>query len=348
VELIMIFSDFPLAPRDDDQTAANSTPGPKQTFQPAAMAARLEEANARAYEQYKLRREDKQPSKLPQDAAHQPSEEPQIPVDRFGTTVPSDQPSLFGRRAVRITGLLLVACIGGAAIAWQTYGDAVRGMIVGLQFAPSSLLPPKNSKLPAQPSPPIVQAVAAEAALAQPAPQTQTATNVTPIALPPELVEKLQKMANDIATLGNRIEQIKINQDQMAHDNAKIAEQLKASQEKVDAKASQQNLRPGSAPPPQPISTPTQEQAVILGVLTDNKGPMTPSELASATGRPNRNIRQLLYKMAKSGEIFQYGRGRYDIQPNAGNNDRANNKRPSPALPSPQAAPKLQDQQQFQ
>jgi hypothetical protein len=143
----MIFSDFPLAPRDDDQTA-NSTPGPKQTFQPATMAARLEEANARAYEQYKLRREDKQPSKLPQDAAHQPSEDPQIPVDRFGTTVPSDQPSLFGRRALRITGLLLVACIGGAAIAWQPYGDAVKGMIVGLQFAPSSLLPPNIRNSP--------------------------------------------------------------------------------------------------------------------------------------------------------------------------------------------------------
>ncbi len=342
----MIFSDFPLAPRDDDQTA-NSTPGPKQTFQPATMAARLEEANARAYEQYKLRREDKQPSKLPQDAAHQPSEDPQIPVDRFGTTVPSDQPSLFGRRALRITGLLLVACIGGAAIAWQPYGDAVKGMIVGLQFAPSSLLPPKHSKLPAQPSPPIVQADAAEAALPQPAPQAQTATNVTPTALPPELVEKLQTMANDIATLGNRIEQLKVNQDQMARDNAKITEQLKAGQE-VDAKVSKQNLRPGSAPLPQPFPTRTQEQTVILGVLTDNKGPMTPTELATATGRPNRNIRQLLYKMAKSGEIFQYGRGRYGIQPNAGNNDNANNNRPLRALPSPQAPPEPQDQQQFQ
>jgi len=221
-------------------------------------------------------------------------------------------------------------------------------MIVGLQFAPSSLLPPKEPKLPAQPSPPTVQADAAKAAPPEPAPLARTALEEEApktAALPPELAELLQKMVRDIAAMGKGIEQLKANQDQMVRDNAKIAEQLKASQEQmvgVVADASNQNLRRRrTAPPPQPIPTPTQERAVILGVLTDNKSPMTPTELATATGQPNRNIRQLLYKMAKSGEIFKHGRGRYGLQPNAGNNDNADNNGPVPALPAPQAEQQL-------
>jgi hypothetical protein len=313
--LIMIYSDFPLVPRDDDQTA-NSTPSPKQAVLQAAMAARLEEANARALQHGKLAREDKQPSKLPPHDAHaadQPSDDQQIvPVDTFSSTLPGGRPPLFGRRAVGgITGLLLVACIGGAAIALQS--------IVGLQFAPSSLLPQKEPSIPEQPSLLIVQADAAMTAVPLPASQDQTATDVTAAtALRSELAEKLQTMARNIASLGNRIEQLKANQDQMARDNAKIAEQLKASQEQVDANASKQNLRPERSAPPQPsVPIPTQEQAIIIGVLTENKGPMTPTELATATGQSNRNIRQLLYKMAKSGEILKYGRGRYGLQPNA-------------------------------
>jgi hypothetical protein len=337
----MVFSDFPpsIVPSENDQTA-NSTPSPKQA---AAMAARLEEANARAYEQYKRVREDKQPSKAPHDATQQPSEVPQITVDTLRPTVASDRPSLFGRPAVRgITGFLLVACISVAAIAWRSYGDAVKEMIVGLQFAPSSSAPPKKAELPAQPSPPIVQANAAKSALPQLAPPAQTASNVTPgTALPPELREKLETMAGDIAAVGRGIEQLKANQEQVTRDNAKIAEQLRTSQEQMAAfiANASKNMRPTrSAPAPQPFPTPTQGRAVILGVLTDNKGPMTPTELATATGQPNRNIRQLLYEMAKSGEIFKYGRGRYGLRPNAGN-DNADQNGPVPALPAPQAAP---------
>jgi hypothetical protein len=54
----------------------------------------------------------------------------------------------------------------------------------------------------------------------------------------------------------------------MARDNAKVAEQVKASQEqmaRVIAKASGQDPRPKtSAPPPRPIGTPTREPARTL------------------------------------------------------------------------------------
>jgi peptidoglycan hydrolase CwlO-like protein len=91
-------------------------------------------------------------------------------------------------------------------------------------------------------------------------------------------------MARDLATLGQGIEQIKASQEQLARDNAHVAEQLKASQEqmaRVIAKpsqakpsqakppevkpsqaASQQNPRPRiSAPPPRPTATPMRKPA---------------------------------------------------------------------------------------
>ncbi|MGY4570549.1 AAA family ATPase [Bradyrhizobium sp. USDA 3256] len=68
------------------------------------------------------------------------------------------------------------------------------------------------------------------------------------------------------------------------------------------------------------------ERAVILTALTDNAGPMTPAELSAATGKPSANIRQLLFKMAKSGEVYKVGGGRYwlsAIEPS--NSDNADN-----------------------
>jgi IclR helix-turn-helix domain len=71
----------------------------------------------------------------------------------------------------------------------------------------------------------------------------------------------------------------------------------------------------------------SDERVVILGALTDHKGPMTPTELAAITGQPNANVRQLLLKMAKSGEVHKLGRGRYWVQPvDPDNNDHDDNK----------------------
>jgi len=176
--------------------------------------------------------------------------------------------------AVRgFTGLLLAACIGVAAIAWQSpYGDAAKQIIArsAPQLVLTSSLPLENVGLPAQPSPPTVQATAAQTAPPQPAPLAQTAPEdvaPTAAALSPELTQLLQSMARDIATLGQAIEQLRASQAQMARDNANAAEQLKASQEQMarviarasEAKAAEQNLRPRiSAPPPRPTATPTR------------------------------------------------------------------------------------------
>jgi hypothetical protein len=168
----------------------------------------------------------------------------------------------------------LAACIGVAAIAWQSpYGDAARQIIA--RWAPQRVVnstpPLENPELPAQPSPLTVQAAAAKAAPPQPAPLAQTTPEdvaPTAAALSPELAQLLRSMARDLATLGQGIEQLKASQEQMAHDNANAAAQLKASQEqmaRVLSKASEQNLRPKiSAPPPRPAAAPTRKPVPTL------------------------------------------------------------------------------------
>jgi hypothetical protein len=56
------------------------------------------------------------------------------------------------------------------------------------------------------------------------------------------------------------------------------------------------------------------ERSVIIAALTDNSEPMTPLEIADATGEPRANVRQLLRKMAKLGEVYKIGK-RYWVEP---------------------------------
>jgi hypothetical protein len=54
--------------------------------------------------------------------------------------------------------------------------------------------------------------------------------------------------------------------------------------------------------------------------------PMTPAEVSTATGKTSLNVRQLLFKMAKAGEVHKAGKGRYWVEPsNPHNSDNADN-----------------------
>src|ERR1700730_11580768 len=128
--------------------------------------------------------------------------------------VPGDRPSI-GRRAVRaFTGFLLTACIGGAGVAWQFYGDAAKRIIAS--WAPQLVLTSfpllQNPAPPEQPSPPTVQAVDVYAAPPQPAAPAQTAPKgvaPTAAALSRDSAQLLQSMARDLASVGQEIEQLK-------------------------------------------------------------------------------------------------------------------------------------------
>jgi hypothetical protein len=176
---------------------------------------------------------------------------------------------------------MLAACICIAALVWQSpYGDASRQIVARL--APQLVaiaLPLEKPGLPARPSPPAVQAAAADTAPPQPAPAAQTAPqDVAPTAtvLSPELTQLLQSMARDLATLGQAIEQLKVSQQQMARDHVNAVDLLRASQEQMarviaktseaktsEAKTSEQKLRAGVSAP-RPTATPTRKPAPTL------------------------------------------------------------------------------------
>jgi TolA-binding protein len=69
-----------------------------------------------------------------------------------------------------------------------------------------------------------------------PAPLTQAAPKdvaPTAVALSSDLAQQLQPMARDLTALRQAIEQLKVRQEQLVHDNENVASQLKTSQEEM-------------------------------------------------------------------------------------------------------------------
>jgi hypothetical protein len=192
-------------------------------------------------------------AKLEYDAARQPGDEPQPPRNEVRPPVPSDRPPREKSLLRGFIGLLLAACIGVAAMAWQSsYGHAAKLMIAqwAPQFVPISSLPLKKTGLPPQPSPSTIQLAAAEPSSSRAAPQAPTAPqNAAQVATPvsPELARLLQTMRSDLATVLQGIEQIKTSQQQLARDNAKVAE--------PNLRPKTSGLRPRSVSSQTPVSS---------------------------------------------------------------------------------------------
>jgi hypothetical protein len=55
----------------------------------------------------------------------------------------------------------------------------------------------------------------------------------------------------------------------------------------------------------------SDERGKIINALDEAEEPLSPSDVAVITGMPNLNVRQLLFKMAKAGEVEKAGRGKY-------------------------------------
>src|ERR1700730_12798302 len=136
---------------------------PKQADPRHVLVARADEELTHAYEQItradeQISRAEKQLSKLEHDAAR--------------PAVPGKRSSLGGQAVRGFTGLMLTACICAAAIVWpSSYGDAAKQITArwAAQLAPTSSLRLETPGLPAQPSPPTVQADTANAATPRPA-----------------------------------------------------------------------------------------------------------------------------------------------------------------------------------
>jgi uncharacterized membrane protein YccC len=261
----------------------NSTPASKAVESQDALMARADEQLAHAYQQIaradaELTRVSAEVAKMEHEAAQPRSAEsrPQSPpgppsppsAAPGSATPPLSAPgpqAPAGRPALRaLVGLLLAAAIIVAALVLQSsYGSGAKLVVARwvpqLVSRPSS--PPENPPLPAQPAPTTVKVAAAETAPPQATPPAQAAPQdaaPTATAAPPDQAQLLQTMARGLANLERNIEQLKANQQQMAGDNSKAIEALKASQEemkRVLAKVSEQNPPKASPPPSRPTPT---------------------------------------------------------------------------------------------
>jgi regulator of replication initiation timing len=231
------------------------------------LVSRADERLTHAFEQIvradeQLARVNEQISKLEQDAPRRKF------ANRFR------RPS-HGRPALRgLVGLLLTAGICAAAFAWQSYGETARLMTFrwAPQLAAASQSSAETPRLADQQSPPAVQVAAADGALSPLPPPAQPVPPLAAAPIPPELTELLQTMARDLANVQQGIEQLKTSHEELIRENARIAEQLKASQEQITraANASEQNLRrstPATVPPRiatparRPVSAPPPTEA---------------------------------------------------------------------------------------
>ncbi|WP_029587504.1 hypothetical protein [Bradyrhizobium sp. URHD0069] len=244
----------------------NSTPTSKAIEPQDDPIARADEQLAHAYEQIaradeELTRVSEQVAKMEREAAHPRSAEPAPqPAPSAGPA----QQSPPRRPALRaLIGLTLAAGIVVAALVLQSsYGGGAKLFVArwAPQLVSTPSLPPENPPLPAQPAPSIVEVAAAEAAPPPPqaTPPAQAAPQDTaPMATAalPDQTQLLQAMARGLANLERNIEQLKANQQQMASDNSKAIEALKASQEemkRVLARVSEQNPPKTSSPPTRP------------------------------------------------------------------------------------------------
>jgi hypothetical protein len=179
---------------------------------------------------------------------------------------------LFGRWAVRgALGLLLVVgVVGAAAAAWYwTDNDSARNFVA--RWAPTGLVATRDSQTPPKDGPEAstelstrgAPEAATEVAPGPPASAPQDATDndgretvgtvgrsAAPVS--PDLAPLIQKMAHDIANLGQGIEQLRMSQDQMSRDNATAVQQLQASQDQLVrlVKTPVQSPQPKTSPPP--------------------------------------------------------------------------------------------------
>ncbi|WFU27234.1 hypothetical protein QA649_13790 [Bradyrhizobium sp. CB1717] len=233
-----------------------STQGSGLSAPDKELVARADERLAHAYEQIaladeQLARINQQMSRLGPEAGHQ-----------------LDRRSFRHRSALRgLIGLLLAACIFSAAFASQFASDATQQMISrwAPQAVSAAVLPNEETQPSIQPAAPFVRLAAADATLSQAPPAAQTTPQEmvpTAAAIPAELTQLIETMSHDLASVLQKIDELKASQDQLARDQATITEQVKANQEQVArlvATAAEQHQRAATLTPlPRPVTAPAR------------------------------------------------------------------------------------------
>jgi hypothetical protein len=159
------------------------------------------------------------PSSPPQTKAHQESPKGNRPMLRASL------------------GLLLAIGLLGAAFASQ-YRNEARA-IMARWAPPVSGPPPQASEVHSPANPPAVQLAAADEQVPVPAPPVRKGTDSNPStgAAPPdqkpaELAQSLKTITDQLASINDKLEQLKSRHEQTLHEQADAIQQLKTTQEK--------------------------------------------------------------------------------------------------------------------
>jgi len=205
----------------------------------------------------------------------------EIKVD--GLKPPGERP--MPKWVKRVIMALLGLCGAMAAAAWQHYGDQAKAMAA--EWAPPFVLAALPSATrPAvaeQPSAPATEAAATEQAAAQPAAATATAPAqpepaATAAAAPLTESSQLQSMAQDLAAMGQQVEELKTTIAQLRASQAQMARELaKASEARVSA------LTPPPPPPQRPAAPPPVRKPKPVSSYSPS---YAPAPIAAAPGAP--------------------------------------------------------------
>lgn len=173
-----------------------------------------------------------------------------------------------GRKVV-----FLIICAGVAAtMAWYVHGDQAKQRFSSLlpQFLTHTPAPTQttNAAEPQDASQVATSQPAADGPAAAPTQESSDAASAAPtpaapapatpaaeppptqVALPPEVTQSLETMAQEIASLKQTIEQLRADQQQLSNEVAKVSEQA------THHKLAEQAPKPASRPRPRHSSTP--------------------------------------------------------------------------------------------
>jgi hypothetical protein len=155
----------------------------------------------------------------------------EMPKSDALTAEPTKQPVLGRIRLWSFVSIFAATCVGVIVLAWHSS----RGKVEPEPVSTSSVSLKKTEELPTSRAP-----KSANLAATTPTRPAESQVQATPESAPAipmtsstasELVHQIQDIARELASVEQGIDQLKIEQSQMVHEYAALAEQLKATHE---------------------------------------------------------------------------------------------------------------------
>jgi len=168
-----------------------------------------------------------------------------------------------GRRLLRgAVGMILTACIAGAAVFWQPYGEAARQIVVK-SVGPVVVAFMSRESPAGEPSSasPVVQASVVPGTSAPQHPGE--ATSASAASSPVDTTELLQSLARELAHMRQEMDQMRGAVAELKAGEEQIAREIAKVSDKTTDRALEQALRPrvsmASPPPAQPVAMPARK-----------------------------------------------------------------------------------------